>query len=333
MCYTVNFTYSLDLSSSWTNSSITINTIRPKNAPIVNNEALWLDADNTTIYQYNGGISNAPVDWLEDAETPQNSLSQFNPKSDSWSASYISPSSIFSSLARVTSSINAYGNGLGFALGGIQSYSTNTALFPSDDLTLNTLVPGMVIYDIKSSNWYNVSTTDYTNTGFTLAGAAQFVPSFGPNGLLFVFGGQYGEPGNLQFAQFDYAWMYEPYSKAWASQKVTGDIPPVRTWPCVTGELPAYNKHLRRSDAILLLCETQVDYELMVHKASKETTEPSRSSCLVEQMVDYMVAMSALPWISALYMSFLFHHSIGEKLPNQTMAVTSTAAMLAATGR
>lgn len=226
----------MDLSTSWTNSSVTVKPIRPKDAPIVNNEALWLDADNKTVYQYNGGISNAPVDWWETAMTPPNSLYQFDPDSNSWSSSYKSPSSIFSSLARVTGSINAYGNGLGFALGGIQSYSTNTGLFPSDDLSLNTLVPGMVIYNIKSEEWFNVSTTDYTNTGFTLAGAAQFVPSFGPNGLLFVFGGQYGEADNLQYAQFDYAWMYEPYSDSWRSQKVTGDIPSIRTYPCVTGK-------------------------------------------------------------------------------------------------
>lgn len=202
----------------------------------MNNEALWLDADNQTIYQYGGGVSAAPVDWWEGLATPQNSLYQFDPNSDSWSASYVSPSTIFTSFARVTSSITAYGNGLGFALGGLQSYATNSAIFPDDELWLQTLVPGMIIYDIKSQEWYNVSTTDYSSSGFTLAGAAQFVPSFGPNGLLFVFGGQYGESDNLQYAQFNYAWMYEPYSKTWTSQRVSGDIPETRKYPCVVGE-------------------------------------------------------------------------------------------------
>lgn len=202
---------------------------------MVNNEALWLSADNQTIYQYNGGISEAPINWFDTAVTPQNSLYQFDSDTDQWNPSYISPSSIFSSLGRVTASINAYGNGLGFALGGMQNFATNTAAFSIDDVFANTLVPGMVIYDSKSQDWYNVSITDYSNSGFALAGAALFVPPFGPNGLLFVFGGQYGEADNLQYAQFNYAWMYEPYSKTWSSQEVSGDIPAVRTFPCVVG--------------------------------------------------------------------------------------------------
>ena len=228
----VNYTYSIDLSSSWTNSSVTINTIKPKAAPVVNNEALWLDADNQTMYAYNGGISQASPNWLTES-TPPNGLWEFKPDTGSWSSAYVSPSSIFSSLVRVTASINAYGNGLGFALGGFQTLSTQSGLFSS--IFDNTLVPGMIVYNIKSQTWYNVSTTDYTNTGFTIQGAGQFVPPFGPNGLLFVFGGQYGEQNNLQYAQFEYAWMYEPYSKTWTSQKATGDIPAVGNLACVVG--------------------------------------------------------------------------------------------------
>ena len=230
---TVNFTYSIDLSSSWTNSSITINTIRPKAAPVVNSEALWLDADNKTIYAYNGGLSEAPPGWYNNAVAPANYLWEFKPDAGRWTQAYISPSTIWSTLVRVAGSIDAYGNGLGFALGGAQSYATATTLFSS--LSDRTYVPGMVVYNISSQTWYNVSSTQYTSTGFTVDGAAHFVPSFGPNGLLFVFGGQYGDPVNLQYAQFDYAWMYEPISKSWTSQKVTGDIPPVRTNPCLVG--------------------------------------------------------------------------------------------------
>jgi hypothetical protein len=200
---------------------------------VVNNEALWLSADNKTVYAYNGGISNAPPHWYEYPVTPPNYLWQFNADAGRWHQAYISPSTIWSTLVRVTGSINTYGNGLGFALGGSQSLSTSASLF--SDTSEQTFVPGMVVYNISSQSWYNVSSTEYTSTGFTVSGAASFVPSFGPNGLLFVFGGRYGDPDNLQYAQFDYAWMYEPISKRWTSQKVTGQIPPVRTNPCIVG--------------------------------------------------------------------------------------------------
>lgn len=229
----VNFTYSIDLSSSWTNSSVAINTIKPKKAPVLNGQALWLDADNQTIYTYDGGISQAVPDWWTFETPPANALWEFSPDSGSWSSAYISPSSIFSSLVRVSASIHAYGNGLGFAMGGFQTDATKANILPT--IFDSTLVPGMVIYNIKSQEWYNVSTTDYTSSGFTIQGAAHFVPSFGPNGLLFVFGGQYGPADNLQYSQFEYAWMYEPYSKTWSSQQVSGDIPSVGNAACVVG--------------------------------------------------------------------------------------------------
>ena len=205
--------------------------MRPKAAPVVNQEALWLDAENKTIYAYNGGISNSEPNWFLDSTTPANGLWQFD--GNSWRSSYISPSSIFSSLNRVTSAIYAYGNGLGFALGGVQSLSTQTGDFGT--IFDHTYVPGMVIYNTKTQDWYNVSTTAYTSTGITLSGAGLFVPPFGPKGLLFVFGGQFGESDSLQLTQFDYTWFYEPYSDTWSRQKVMGDIPAVRTGQCVVG--------------------------------------------------------------------------------------------------
>lgn len=202
---------------------------------MVNNEALWLSADNKTVYAYNGGVSNAPVDWYVDLVTPQNALWQFNPSGSSgrWTQAYISPSSIFSSLVRVTSSINAFGNGLGFSIGGSQSDSTDGSLFAT--IEESNLVPGMTIYNITSQEWYNVSITDYSSSGFTLGGAAQYIPSFGPEGLLMLFGGQFGDSDSLQYAMFDYMWMYEPVSKTWGRQSVTGNIPPTRNNPCVVG--------------------------------------------------------------------------------------------------
>lgn len=194
-----------------------------------------MDADNKTMFVYDGGLSEAPPDWNEVETLPDNTLWQFTPSGASghWAQSYVSPSSIFSSLSRVSSAIYAYGNGLGFALGGIQSLATGDTGFTEAYDT--NLVPGMVIYDISNKEWYNVSAKDYTYSGFTLNGAGQFVPSFGPNGLFFVLGGTTGTSDNPQFAQFDYAWMYEPYSKKWLSQQTSGDIPTETTNQCVVG--------------------------------------------------------------------------------------------------
>ena len=231
----VNFTYSIDLTTPWTNSTVQLHTISPKAAPVVNQEALWLDADNKTIYVYDGGVSQAPVLWYQSNDIPKNGLWQFTPSGNTghWSSSYISPSSSFSSLSRVSSGLYAYGNGMGFAVGGRQTDATSYDIFPY--ITDSILTPGMVIYNISTQEWKNVSITDYSYSGFAVDGAAHFVPSFGPNGLLFVLGGNTGTVENPQPAQFDYVWMYEPGSDKWARQKVSGDVPTERQNQCVVG--------------------------------------------------------------------------------------------------
>ena len=91
----------------------------------------------------------------------------------------------------MTRAIYAYGSGLGFALGGLHSIYTDGSDGFADIYTA-TAVPGMVVYNASSEEWHDVSTTGqsgYSSLGFAMNGAAQFVPSFGPNGLVFVFGG------------------------------------------------------------------------------------------------------------------------------------------------
>ena len=194
-----------------------------------------MDASNATVYAYDGGISGAPVGWYLNSP-PANSLWQITPSGGTgrWKQSYVSPSTNFTNLVRVTSAIYASGNGLGFALGGLQSDATGYNLFENAYYD-NNFVPGMVIYNTSSQEWYNVSSNDYSYSGFALNGAAQFVPSFGPNGLLFVFGGTTGPSDNVQYVSFDHVWMYDPVSQRWASQEVSGDIPNETENQCVVG--------------------------------------------------------------------------------------------------
>jgi hypothetical protein len=57
LTYLDNFTYSIDLSSSWTNSSVVLHQMF-KTAPVLNNAALWLDGTGDTVYAYDGALSS-----------------------------------------------------------------------------------------------------------------------------------------------------------------------------------------------------------------------------------------------------------------------------------
>ena len=59
-----NYTYSIDLTSSWTNDSVTLHQIS-KTAPVLNTEALWLDSSGDTFCTYADRCNPLPIfEWL-----------------------------------------------------------------------------------------------------------------------------------------------------------------------------------------------------------------------------------------------------------------------------
>jgi hypothetical protein len=194
-------------------------------APVSNTPALWLDNGSKTFFSYDGGLG-LYVNLAEDPPAA-NELWEFTPSGNSgqWSQVAIPPSSNFTNLIRTTDGAYATGNGLGFALGGHVDQWTMAGV----ETPYN--VSGMVIYNSSSLEWYNVSSSGYSYENGISVGAGLFVPSFGPEGLMFVFGGIAGGT----YATFDYAYMFEPVSQQWKWQQTSGAIPNAVTRPCVVG--------------------------------------------------------------------------------------------------
>lgn len=222
---TVHETYSIDLSTSWTNATVELASTRSK-APALNYQALWADLSGTSLYAYDGAVSLSSD--LPLAVPPNNELWRFDisGKSGDWSLIDHVASSNFSTLVRSYHGSYAYGNGLGFAVGGRENGATNNAL----PTTANLPVPGMVMYNISSQQWYNIS--GWSDSGISQDGAAHFVPSLGPAGLLFVFG---GTVANGLWPGTDKVSIFDPVSQQWSWQEVTGAKPSSVQSPCVVG--------------------------------------------------------------------------------------------------
>ena len=239
---TDNYTLSIDLTSSWTNSTVNINQISKGEAPVLSTEALWPDAASKTFYAYGGGPGLAQ-NGAQPSSPPVNALWQFTPSgsgSGSWSQAPVIPDSTFNKLLRTKRGTYGAGDGIGFSLGG--EVVTGPSTF-ADDNSEYQLIPGLVVYNDTSQEWSNVSSKGYSSSGYSLGGAAQFVPSFGSDGLLFVLGGLttsttwvYGHGTDWgNFVSFEYASMYDPVSKEWQSQQTTGDVPAGVASPCIVG--------------------------------------------------------------------------------------------------
>ena len=227
-----NNTFSIDLSLSWTNQTVKPNSIQ-KTAPVLKGESLWLDVSNKIFFAYNGGVSTT----LTLPPPVPNELWQFIPlgPGGSWSQVDLSQQSQnFTSLVLTNAGTSASGNGLGFVLGGFESSTTTTSL----PVAVGIPVPGLLIYNMSSEIWHNVSTIAPLGDTTAYGGAAVFVPSFGRDGLLFVLGGEVSGPGygaTTGLLAFDTISIYEPMTNQWKLQTVTGSMPHSCTLPCVVG--------------------------------------------------------------------------------------------------
>lgn len=197
-------------------------------APALVAQALWVDTLGTSFFAFDGGVSWSLPSY-ELPPPPPNQLWQFTPSGNSGHWSIVDPlaSSNFTGLIRGYNGIYASGAGLGFALGGLENRATTNGIGAS-----TFRIPGMVMYNITSQAWYNVSAAGYSPDGIAIDGAAQFVPSFGPAGLLFVFGGSLDT--NI-FPGTDKVSIFEPTSQQWSSQEVSGAKPSSVLSPCVVG--------------------------------------------------------------------------------------------------
>ena len=247
-----NYTYAIDLSSPWNNKTVVLHQISKGSAPVLNQQALWLEPSGNTFYAYDGGLSNTytgggsvalPI-W-ELPQPPDNALWQFSPSSTGssgeWTQVLITPATIFSSLSRTIAGTYGSGGSLGFAIGGHENGFTDGTWRAGGIATYNT--PDMVVYNMSSQEWYNVSTKAISSYKTAVYGAAQFVPSFSPAGLLFTLGGE-STSGSIitwpnalphQLFPMNNLSIYEPLSQTWLSQTTSGDIPPGVLSPCVVG--------------------------------------------------------------------------------------------------
>lgn len=208
----------IPLNVSWTTQDVSaILQGKPKDFPGLFTAALWPSVDGSSFYSYNGGY------WRTDPNTfypeLQNRLWEFTPNSSGlgdWSPITPPPDSNYTLLSKTTGSLQASYNGLSFVLGGYVS------VVP---------ISGMVMFNESTQQWWNLSSTGYSWQGEAVGGTAQFVPSFGPQGLLFVFGGSVND---VKVA-FDYVFMFEPLSQQWRKQLTSGTPPSPVTLLWVVG--------------------------------------------------------------------------------------------------
>ena len=228
----------IPLTSSWTNSNLTIRALdNPSSVFGRKQEALWADPSGKSFYLW-GGEAPYGRGPSEKSELWQYTVDNAG-GNGSWAQATPSNLDAFSLLIRPGGGARATSKDTGFVLGGYASAWTDKRVTGQ----YSTPLPGLVSFNMTSLTWRNHSTTPFTRFGTQIFGQAEWIPSFGPNGLLTFLGGSTTatlEPiQNLQsgsdLLSFNNITLYDPVDGTWFSQQATGDIPAPRDTFCSAG--------------------------------------------------------------------------------------------------
>jgi hypothetical protein len=201
-------TLSIDLSKSWTNTSVILKEMDRGNAPLFNQRAFWVDESTSTIHTFGGENSwitgdkpSKPTPWYFHADGEGGGL---------WGEDEEDSHAVFSSLVQPAAGLHTFDNGLGWYFGGHLVEKT----WPSRSWYS---VPGLITYNFSSNEWSNQSSSGYGDL-VPHYGVAEYVPSWGPAGLLVMFGGQDSTDPEMNHnnpRSFQNITIYEPQSGKW----------------------------------------------------------------------------------------------------------------------
>lgn len=230
-----NYTISIDLRSSWSNSSSATDIMRsiekPAETPRFEHPTLWRDDARGVVYLWGGTTMYG--------DAPGRALWKFTPDGKGggeWATvDGVENDGTFASLTRTFNGFVAVTGGAGFVVSGV----TSAASDPNGDETATgqTSVPGVVGYNFTSGAWSNGTTAANFTAGSTAwLGGAVGVDIFA-NPMVVALGGESGTltSMNQPFLDFDSVRIYSPKEDRWYTQGTTGDTPPSRYAFCMTG--------------------------------------------------------------------------------------------------
>ncbi|KAL1651936.1 hypothetical protein SLS58_000059 [Diplodia intermedia] len=231
-----NTILSIDLSKNWTNATVTLqSTSKPSSVPSLNHPGIWYDSSADTIYTgFAGRISSLNESDLSPWPMGVWSFKPDGLGSGTWDTALATDDKVFDSITRPYTAAVAYGNGVGYALGGSVTWQTAPGITGGDTSAIVN-IDGMLRFDMTTKELTNVTVKGprFQNGHIQLA-QMQYVPNFGPEGVFLVLGGVKTNPETDTF-DWGIVTVFDPESGRWYDQQTSGNIPRGRKEFCSTG--------------------------------------------------------------------------------------------------
>lgn len=232
----VNSTLSIDMSRSWSASTVKITSIT-KSAPKLMGQAIWEDTTSSTPGFYIWG-GHTPYG-SERNDIQKRSVWRFEADGQgggSWTKKLSSNQEMQQSFVLPECGAFTTAGNTGVFVGGTGSSWTDPNIGGG-----TVLVPGVVSFDMDTLTWRNDTAPDELSPDGTLRdGTAAYAPTFGPNGLVFVLGGvtySLGTTTNTPDGTIDFSPVpfFDPVTRTWYRQPATGQVPRSRKSFCSVG--------------------------------------------------------------------------------------------------
>ena len=235
----MNSTLSIDISKSWSAETVEFKVTPKTDGPIsLRLQAIWNDPNGDAFYIIGGrALYGSRKD-----ELVKDGIWRFSVDGQgggTWAKEQSSNLDVFQTinLTDGPTFASTYGpsGGIGIAIGGWYDDQTDPNKYNESGWS-NT----MITYNMNTKI---VSTSDMSKVvppaGYLSLGSAEFVPQFGPNGLVFLMGGASypsqadgKDASGLDFGNISF---YDPEDRKWRWQSTRGNIPARRYAHCTAG--------------------------------------------------------------------------------------------------
>lgn len=229
---------------------------KPSDVPNLNDAGIWVNKMSNLLYT---GFVGLPSDF-GDAPKISQGLWSFEPSEDgttgTWTNLNDTTDEYFITQPRHFAGPVASGSGAGFFLGGkLRGHPLPSERTPGlaepEGLSLNsnhttgnildngTQVPvsGLLKYDFATKVATNSTVVGTSTSGYLQLGQMQYVPNFGPAGVIIAAGGHQLQNGASEkyLLSFNSVQVFDPATNTWYEQTTTGSIPNGRKEYCMTG--------------------------------------------------------------------------------------------------
>ena len=243
--YPVNGTLSLDVSKSWTDPrTVEFQAFEKPKSGIYNFGTLWYDEQRNEVFSFGGEETYLDDDGKDNPGGPFADLSTFKltPRDDGlgiWTQNASESTTPFTQpgITRPFGGASAQSDTMAFYLGG---YTSNRTSGRTKSLTSFLPTPGLITYEFATGIWTNSSLDSTLPLGIPNGtiewGGMEYLPNFGPNGMLVIWGGETSDkttytPGAEPRPMNSVA-LYDPVSKTWYIQQIAGPTPTSRSRFC-----------------------------------------------------------------------------------------------------